>query len=154
MAGKYGAIASVKVMWPRTEEEKRRNRNCGFVRCAKNKKQQRRCTIIVAGTVAANTQKTSWPVWAVGPGGPCRLWPMQDMQAVQDVRAVQVVRAMQAMACAGRGLCRGLFGRWWPVQAVTMQAVRAVACAGGGGLCGRWPERAVASADGRGLYGP
>ncbi len=29
--GKYGAINSVKVMWPRTEEERNRNRNCGFV---------------------------------------------------------------------------------------------------------------------------
>ncbi|KAI9008956.1 hypothetical protein CLU79DRAFT_775369 [Phycomyces nitens] len=29
--GKYGPIASVKIMWPRTTEEKERNRNCGFV---------------------------------------------------------------------------------------------------------------------------
>lgn len=29
--GKYGPLASIKVMWPRTEEEKARNRNCGFV---------------------------------------------------------------------------------------------------------------------------
>jgi len=29
--GKFGAINSVKVMWPRTEEEKSRKRNCGFV---------------------------------------------------------------------------------------------------------------------------
>lgn len=27
----YGPIASVKIMWPRTNEEKERNRNCGFV---------------------------------------------------------------------------------------------------------------------------
>lgn len=29
--GKYGPLASVKVMWPRTDEEKSRNKNCGFV---------------------------------------------------------------------------------------------------------------------------
>ncbi|EDV28406.1 uncharacterized protein TRIADDRAFT_51296 [Trichoplax adhaerens] len=29
--GEYGALASVKIMWPRTDEEKKRNRNCGFV---------------------------------------------------------------------------------------------------------------------------
>ncbi|XP_006816231.2 U2 snRNP-associated SURP motif-containing protein-like [Saccoglossus kowalevskii] len=29
--GKFGPLASVKIMWPRTEEEKARNRNCGFV---------------------------------------------------------------------------------------------------------------------------
>ncbi|GJM90383.1 hypothetical protein PR202_ga06658 [Eleusine coracana subsp. coracana] len=29
--GRFGPTASVKIMWPRTEEEKRRQRNCGFV---------------------------------------------------------------------------------------------------------------------------
>jgi U2-associated protein SR140 len=29
--GKFGPINSVKVMWPRTDEEKSRKRNCGFV---------------------------------------------------------------------------------------------------------------------------
>lgn len=29
--GKYGPLASVKIMWPRTDEERARGRNCGFV---------------------------------------------------------------------------------------------------------------------------
>lgn len=29
--GKFGPINSVKVMWPRSEEERLRKRNCGFV---------------------------------------------------------------------------------------------------------------------------
>ena len=29
---KYGEIDSVKVMWPRTDEERKRRRNCGFVK--------------------------------------------------------------------------------------------------------------------------
>ena len=29
--GKFGLLASVKIMWPRTDEEKARNANCGFV---------------------------------------------------------------------------------------------------------------------------
>lgn len=29
--GRYGPLASIKIMWPRSEEEKARNRNCGFV---------------------------------------------------------------------------------------------------------------------------
>lgn len=29
--GRFGPIASVKIMWPRTDEERRRARNCGFV---------------------------------------------------------------------------------------------------------------------------
>ena len=31
MFGRYGEINSVKIMWPRSEEEKARKRNCGFV---------------------------------------------------------------------------------------------------------------------------
>ena len=29
---RFGEVESVKVMWPRTEEERRRGRNCGFVK--------------------------------------------------------------------------------------------------------------------------
>lgn len=28
---KYGPIGSIKIMWPRTDEERKRGRNCGFV---------------------------------------------------------------------------------------------------------------------------
>ena len=29
--GKYGPLASIKIMYPRSEEERNRGRNCGFV---------------------------------------------------------------------------------------------------------------------------
>lgn len=29
--GKFGLLGSVKIMWPRTEDEKARGANCGFV---------------------------------------------------------------------------------------------------------------------------
>lgn len=29
--GRFGPLASIKIMWPRSEEEKSRGRNCGFV---------------------------------------------------------------------------------------------------------------------------
>lgn len=29
--GRYGPLASVKIMWPRTDDERARGRNCGFV---------------------------------------------------------------------------------------------------------------------------
>ena len=29
--GKFGPLASIKIMWPRTEDEKARGRHCGFV---------------------------------------------------------------------------------------------------------------------------
>lgn len=43
--GKYGPLASVKVMWPRTDEERARNRNCGFVAfmCRKDGEKALRC---------------------------------------------------------------------------------------------------------------
>mmetsp|Transcript_5859 Transcript_5859/g.24493 ORF Transcript_5859/g.24493 Transcript_5859/m.24493 type:complete len:456 (-) Transcript_5859:835-2202(-) len=33
--GRFGAIDSVKIMWPRTDEERQRRRNCGFVSFAR-----------------------------------------------------------------------------------------------------------------------
>ena len=29
--GRYGPLASIKIMWPRSEEERSRGKNCGFV---------------------------------------------------------------------------------------------------------------------------
>ena len=29
--GRYGPLASIKIMWPRTDDERARGRNCGFV---------------------------------------------------------------------------------------------------------------------------
>lgn len=29
--GRFGAVASVKIMWPRDDDQRRRGRNCGFV---------------------------------------------------------------------------------------------------------------------------
>lgn len=29
--GRFGPLASVKIMWPRSDEERARGRNCGFV---------------------------------------------------------------------------------------------------------------------------
>lgn len=31
LPGRFGPIASVKIMWPRDEEARRKGRNCGFV---------------------------------------------------------------------------------------------------------------------------
>jgi U2-associated protein SR140 len=34
---RYGEINSIKIMWPRTEEERVRRRNCGFISFMKRK---------------------------------------------------------------------------------------------------------------------
>lgn len=48
--GKYGPLASVKIMWPRTEEERSRGRNCGFVAFMNRKDGER----------AMNTLRGKW----------------------------------------------------------------------------------------------
>lgn len=44
--GRYGPLASVKVMWPRTEEERSRGRNCGFVAYMNRKDGERALTAL------------------------------------------------------------------------------------------------------------
>ncbi|CAD7701765.1 unnamed protein product [Ostreobium quekettii] len=39
--GRFGAIASVKIMWPRDEDQRRRGRNCGFVAFMRREDAQR-----------------------------------------------------------------------------------------------------------------
>ena len=49
--GKYGPLASVKIMWPRTEEEKARNRNCGFVAYMRRKDGEKALTALKGGSI-------------------------------------------------------------------------------------------------------
>lgn len=49
--GKYGPLASVKIMWPRTEEEKARNRNCGFVAYMRRKDGEKALTALKGGNI-------------------------------------------------------------------------------------------------------
>jgi len=39
--GKYGPLASIKIMWPRNDEEKARQRNCGIVAFMSRKDRKR-----------------------------------------------------------------------------------------------------------------
>ena len=48
--GKFGPLASVKVMWPRTEEERQRKKNCGFV-AFMNREDGERCLEEMKGEV-------------------------------------------------------------------------------------------------------
>ncbi|KOX75852.1 U2 snRNP-associated SURP motif-containing protein [Melipona quadrifasciata] len=43
--GKYGPLASIKIMWPRSDEEKARQRNCGFVAFMSRKDGERALTL-------------------------------------------------------------------------------------------------------------
>lgn len=59
--GRFGPIASVKIMWPRTEEERRRQRNCGFV-AFMNRADGQAAKDEMQGLMAHFTSVTNWMV--------------------------------------------------------------------------------------------
>lgn len=58
--GKFGALASVKIMWPRSEEEKSRGRNCGFVAFMARKDAERALRGLSGKDVMAYEMKLGW----------------------------------------------------------------------------------------------
>ncbi|XP_015749110.1 PREDICTED: U2 snRNP-associated SURP motif-containing protein-like [Acropora digitifera] len=58
--GKYGPLASVKIMWPRTEEEKARNRNCGFVAYMRRKDGEKALNALKGKEVMSYEMKLGW----------------------------------------------------------------------------------------------
>lgn len=58
--GKYGPLASVKIMWPRTDEERARNRNCGFVAYMNRKDAERALKALNNKTIMDYEMKLGW----------------------------------------------------------------------------------------------
>lgn len=58
--GKFGALASVKIMWPRSEEEKSRGRNCGFVAFMARKDAERALRGLTGKDVMGYEMKLGW----------------------------------------------------------------------------------------------
>lgn len=58
--GKFGALASVKIMWPRSEEEKSRGRNCGFVAFMARKDAERALRGLTGKDVMSYEMKLGW----------------------------------------------------------------------------------------------
>lgn len=58
--GKYGPLASVKIMWPRSEEEKSRGRNCGFVAFMSRKDAERALRGLSGKDVMNYEMKLGW----------------------------------------------------------------------------------------------
>ena len=54
--GKYGPLASVKIMWPRTDEERQRGKNCGFV-AFMNRKDGERALNTIQGRTSRKTAR-------------------------------------------------------------------------------------------------
>ncbi|KAI2798940.1 U2 snRNP-associated SURP domain-containing protein [Blomia tropicalis] len=58
--GKYGPLASVKIMWPRSDEERTRNRNCGFVAFMSRKDGERAMKAINGRNVMNYEMRLGW----------------------------------------------------------------------------------------------
>lgn len=60
MFGRFGPLASIKIMWPRSEEEKSRGRNCGFVAYMSRKDAERALKALNAKDVMGYEMKLGW----------------------------------------------------------------------------------------------
>ncbi|BES91658.1 cwf21 [Nesidiocoris tenuis] len=58
--GKYGPLASIKIMWPRSDEEKSRGRNCGFVAFMSRKDGDRAMKALNGKEVLGYEMKLGW----------------------------------------------------------------------------------------------
>ena len=58
--GKYGPLASIKIMWPRTEDEKARGRNCGFVAYMSRKDGERALSHLLGKDIDGFEMKMGW----------------------------------------------------------------------------------------------
>ncbi|XP_077344357.1 U2 snRNP-associated SURP motif-containing protein isoform X5 [Lithobates pipiens] len=58
--GKFGPLASVKIMWPRTDEERARERNCGFVAFMNRRDAERALKNLNGKMVMSFEMKLGW----------------------------------------------------------------------------------------------
>ncbi|CAG0913285.1 unnamed protein product [Notodromas monacha] len=58
--GKYGPLASVKIMWPRTDEERQRGKNCGFVAFMTRKDAERAMKFVSGTDLMGFEMKLGW----------------------------------------------------------------------------------------------
>ncbi|XP_032599458.1 U2 snRNP-associated SURP motif-containing protein [Drosophila grimshawi] len=58
--GRYGPLASIKIMWPRSEEEKQRGRNCGFVAYMSRKDAERALRTLNGRYIMGYEMRLGW----------------------------------------------------------------------------------------------
>jgi len=73
--GHYGLLASVKIMWPRTEDEKARNANCGFVAYMNRKDAEQGLAGLDATSVNGQMMRLSWSKAITLPNQPVYIPP-------------------------------------------------------------------------------
>ncbi|CAH2218616.1 jg13595 [Pararge aegeria aegeria] len=73
--GRYGPLASIKIMWPRSDEEKARGRNCGFVAFMSRKDGERALRCMNGKEVMSYEMKLGWGKALVIPPVPIYIPP-------------------------------------------------------------------------------
>lgn len=73
--GRYGPLASIKIMWPRSDEEKARGRNCGFVAFMSRKDGERALRCINGKEIMNYEMKLGWVKAVVIPPVPIYIPP-------------------------------------------------------------------------------
>ncbi|XP_045135171.1 U2 snRNP-associated SURP motif-containing protein-like isoform X4 [Portunus trituberculatus] len=58
--GRYGPLASIKIMWPRTDDERNRGRNCGFVAFMNRKDGERALSSLNGKDIDGFEMKLGW----------------------------------------------------------------------------------------------
>ena len=58
--GRYGPLASIKIMWPRTDDEKARGRNCGFVAYMSRSDGERALSHLLGRDIDGFEMKMGW----------------------------------------------------------------------------------------------
>ncbi|KAL1493358.1 hypothetical protein ABEB36_011427 [Hypothenemus hampei] len=74
--GKYGPLASIKIMWPRSDEEKSRGRNCGFVAYMSRKDGERAMRNLNGKDVFGHEMKLGWGKAVIIPPHPIYIPPV------------------------------------------------------------------------------
>ncbi|XP_065165583.1 U2 snRNP-associated SURP motif-containing protein-like isoform X2 [Atheta coriaria] len=73
--GRFGPLASIKIMWPRSDEEKSRGRNCGFVAYMSRKDGERALRCLNGKDILGYEMKLGWGKSVVIPPHPIYIPP-------------------------------------------------------------------------------
>ncbi|XP_076053103.1 U2 snRNP-associated SURP motif-containing protein isoform X2 [Oratosquilla oratoria] len=78
--GRYGPLASIKIMWPRTDDERNRGRNCGFVAFMNRKDGERALQALNGKDIDGFEMKLGW-----GKAVPIPLHPIYIPPALMEL---------------------------------------------------------------------
>ncbi|KAJ3170030.1 U2 snRNP-associated SURP domain-containing protein [Geranomyces variabilis] len=92
--GRYGPIASVKIMWPRTPEEKERDRNCGFISFMTRRAAEEALRNLDGKDIMGNMLRVGWGKAVAIPAKPFYVHPKP-----LDVAPAEIARPITGGAC-------------------------------------------------------